>query len=116
MSALRIRNVAKQTHAFERARIGAGNGRRVELEPAIGVVALAEAEVAGDLAVAALLHGKERQSESLPVGRVQVLGEIVGSGGEISTSETEPALEIVRDLDLVAARVPFPHGRARGVD
>ena len=104
-------DVAHQAHAAHRAPVGGGDARRLELEPAIAVVGLAKAEIGADATARALLDRPEHQPEALAVGDVQVLGEVVDLGRELAGGEAERSLDHRVHLDLVAARVPFPHGR-----
>ncbi len=47
---------------------------------------------------------------------MQVLDEVVDLGAQLAGVETERGFDRRADLHLVAARVPFPHRRARAID
>ena len=102
--------------AAQVAAVGGGHGGRLELEPAVGVVGVAHAELDAQLAVGALLHRRQQQLEALAVGRVHVLGEVVDLGRQLAGLEAQDRLHDGADLDLVAALVPFPHAGAGAVD
>ena len=114
--ALGVGHVAHQADAAQGASIGGGQARRLELEPAIAVVGVAHAEIGVDRSAVALLHGPQRQPEALPVGGMQVLGEVVDRGRQLAGGQAEGRLDVRADLDLVAARIPFPDRGAGAID
>ena len=93
-----------------------GDAGGLELEPAVGVVRVAHAELDAHLAARALLHRGEQQLEALAVGGVHVLGEVVDLGRQLAGLEAEHRLHHGADLDLVAPHVPFPDRGACAVD
>jgi hypothetical protein len=116
MRPLGVGHVANQAYALERARIGTRHAGRFQLEPAIVVIGLPQAEFAAHLAVAPFLHREQRQPEPLAVGRMKMAHEIIGPRREIPRREPKQDFNGLADLDLVAARIPFPHRGPRGVD
>src|SRR5436190_729156 len=74
----------------------------LELEPAVGVVDVAHAELDSHLAARALLHRGKQQLEALAVGGVHVLGEVVDLGGKLARLEAQHRLHHRAHLDLVA--------------
>ena len=116
LRALGVRHLAHEPDAAQVAAVGGGHGSGLELEPAVGVVGVAHAELDAQLAVGAILHGGEQQLEALAVGGVHVLGEVVDLGRQLAGLETQDGLHDRADLDLVAALVPFPHAGAGAVD
>ena len=114
--ALGVGHVADKADTAQRAHVRVGDTRGLELEPAVGVIGVAHAEIGADLGPRALLHGPQHQSEAIAVRRVQMLDEIVDLGRKLAGAETEGGLDQRAHLDLVAARIPLPHGRAGAVD
>ena len=108
---LRIRHVAQQPDALHGAPVLTGNGGRLDLVPAVGVVRVSQAEHTAHLSVVALLVGDERQPEPLPVGRMNVPAEILDLRVEFTRVKPEGRLHGAGYLDFVAPGAPFPHAR-----
>ena len=113
MRHLRLGDVTHETDAAHRTAILSLDGRRLKLEPAIGVIGVTHAEVGADLATGSLLHRPQRQAEPFPVGRMHVLQELVDLDIEFTRRQPERLLDDLADLDLVAPARPLPHGRRR---
>ena len=84
LRALGVRHLAHQADAAQVAAVGGGHARRLQLEPAVGAVDVAHAELGAQLAAGALLHRPQQQLEALAVGGMHVLGEVVGLGGQLA--------------------------------
>ena len=71
---------ADKADAAQRAHVRVGHARSLELEPAVGIVRVPHAEIGADLGPGAFLHGPQHQPESVAVGLMQVLDEIIYLG------------------------------------
>ena len=109
----RIRDIADEADAAQRAAIGRRHGGAFELEPAIGAVGMANAEVEVHRAAGLVLDALEEQQQALAVGLMQVAQEIIHLAREIAGPEPERRLDERVHLDFVAARIPLPHTDAR---
>jgi hypothetical protein len=115
LRALGVGGLTHQSDAAQVAAVAGGQAGGVEIEPAVGVVDVAHAELDAHLAARALLHRPQEQLEALAVGRVHVGDEAVGLGGQLARLEAQRGLDDRAHLDLVAPRIPLPHRRAGAV-
>ena len=98
LCALGVRHLANQADAAQVAPVRGRHAGGLELEPAVGVVDVAHAELDAHLAARALLHRGKQQLEALAVGGVHVLGEVVDLGGKLARLVGRVEIGFYREL------------------